>query len=58
MAQFNTNNIDEISNLITDMTLKGASESEIERAVKHSMAVIDSERENGIKELKTKYMTN
>ena len=58
MAKFNKNSIDEISNLITDMTLKGASESEIERAVKHSMVVIDSERENEIQELKTKYMAN
>ena len=52
-----------ISNLITDMTLRGADEKEIARAVKHSMVVIDaekhkldykrSERENGIQELKT-----
>ena len=58
----------EVSNLITDMTLKNASQSEIARAVKHSMVVIDtekhnldykrSERENGIKELKKKYMTH
>lgn len=58
----------EVSNLITDMTLKKASQSEIARAVKHSMVVIDtekhnldykrSERENGIKELKKKYMTH
>ena len=34
----------EVSNLITDMTIKGASESEIARAVKHSMVVIDSEK--------------
>lgn len=55
----------EVSNLITDMTLKGASTSEIARAVKHSMVVIDaekhnldylrSERENGIKELRKRY---
>lgn len=55
----------EISNLITDMTLKGAPESEIARAVKHSMVVIDaakhkldyrqSEKDNGIAELKKKY---
>lgn len=32
----------EISNLITDMTLKGATEPEIARAVKHSMVVIDA----------------
>lgn len=54
-----------VSNLITDMTLKGADESEIARAVKHSMVVIDaekhrldyvaSEKANGVKELKKKY---
>ena len=31
-----------ISNLITDMTLKGAPEEEITKAVKHSMVVIDA----------------
>lgn len=55
----------EISNLITDMTLKGAPESEIARAVKHSMVVIDaakhkldyrqSEKDNGIAELRKRY---
>lgn len=55
----------EVSNLITDMTIKGASESEIARAVRHSMVVIDSEKhhlnykqsyiDNGIAELKEKY---
>lgn len=55
----------EISNLITDMTLKGATEPEIARAVKHSMVVIDaakhkldyrqSDKDNGIAELKKKY---
>lgn len=54
-----------ISNLITDMTLRGADEDELVRAVKHSMVVIDaekhkldykrSERENGIPELKQKW---
>lgn len=54
-----------ISNLITDMTLRGADEYELARAVKHSMVVIDaekhkldykrSERENGIPELKQKW---
>lgn len=61
-----------ISNLITDMTVMGASSdehggsvSEIARAVKHSMVVIDaekhgldwkrSEKEQGIAELKRKY---
>ena len=33
-----------ISNLITDMTLAGASESKLARAVKHSMVVIDAEK--------------
>ena len=32
------------SNLITDMTLKGATPSEIERAVRYSMVVIDAEK--------------
>lgn len=54
-----------ISNLITDMTLRGAPEDEIARAVKHSMVVIDaekhrldykrSERENGIDDLKERW---
>ena len=54
-----------VSNLITDMTLKGAKEEEIIRAVKHSMVVIDapkhslnykkSEADNGIAALKEKY---
>lgn len=56
-----------VSNLITDMTLKGASPDEVVRAVKHSMVVIDapkhglnwklSEQENDIKQLKEKYQT-
>lgn len=54
-----------ISNLITDMTLKGASTEELSRAVKHSMVVIDaekhkldykqSEKDQGIAELKQKW---
>ncbi len=54
-----------VSNLITDMTLKGATEDELARAVRHSMVVIDaekhnldykrSERDNGIASLKKKY---
>ena len=54
-----------ISNLITDMTLKGATEPELARAVRHSMVVIDaekhkldyktSEEENGIAALRKKY---
>lgn len=55
----------DVSNLITDMTIKGASDEEICRAVKHSMVVIDAEKhnldwrqsaiDNGIAELKEKY---
>lgn len=54
-----------ISNLITDMTLKGASQDELARAVRHSMVVIDAEKhklnykqseiDNGISSLKKKY---
>jgi len=54
-----------ISNLITDMTIRGASHDEIARAVKHSMVVIDAEKhklnykqsaiDNNIAELKKKY---
>jgi DNA-binding CsgD family transcriptional regulator len=36
----------EVSNLITDMTIRGASTDEISRAVKHSMVVIDAEKHN------------
>lgn len=56
-----------ISNLITDMSIQGAPHSEIARAVKHSMVVIDAEKhnlnhklsyqENGIKQLQQKYQT-
>lgn len=54
-----------VSNLITDMTLKGASPDELARAVRHSMVVIDaekhdldwkrSEKENDIRGLKKLY---
>lgn len=57
-----------VSNLITDMTIKGASHSELARAVKHSMVVIDSEkhnldykrsaREHQISALRKKYQTH
>lgn len=38
------NQMGQVTNLITDMTVGGANESEIARAVKHSMVVIDSEK--------------
>jgi DNA-binding CsgD family transcriptional regulator len=54
-----------ISNLITDMTIQKAPPSEIVRAVRHSMVVIDAEKHklnyklsaknNGIQQLKKKY---
>ena len=57
-----------VSNLITDMTLKGAEPSEIARAVKHSMVVIDAEKhkldykqselDNNIAGLKKKYQSS
>lgn len=56
-----------ISNLITDMTLKGANWDEIARAVKHSMVVIDAEKhkldykkseiDNNISALKKRYQS-
>lgn len=54
-----------VSNLITDMTIKGASSEELARAVEHSMVVIDavkheldyktSYKVNGIDKLKKEY---
>ena len=38
------NQMGRISNLITDMTLLGANDDEITRAVRHSMTVIDAEK--------------
>lgn len=54
-----------ITNLITDMTLLGADDTELERAVKHSMVIVDaykhkldykqSAADNNIKQLEAKY---
>ncbi len=54
-----------VSNLITDMTIRGATDAELARAVRHSMVVIDAEkhnlnykesaRANGISQLMLKY---
>lgn len=54
-----------VSNLITDMTIKGATDEELSKAVRHSMVIIDAEKhhldwkqselDNDIPELKTKY---
>lgn len=55
----------DISNLITDMTIKGASHDQLARAVRHSMVVIDAEKHNlnyklsaernGIRQLKEEF---
>lgn len=57
-----------VSNLITDMTIRGAPHSEIAQAVRHSMVVIDAEKhnlnwkqseiDNGIPALKKKYQSS
>lgn len=54
-----------VTNLITDMTLKGATPDELAKAVRHSMVIIDATKhelnykqsyiDNGIAELKEKY---
>jgi hypothetical protein len=59
------NEMGKISNLITDMSLRGASPDKIARAVRHSMVVIDSEKhgldwkqsekDNGILALKEEF---
>lgn len=59
------NEMGQISNLITDMTIRGAPIEDIVRAVKHSMVVIDAEKHkldyrtsyenNGIAALKKEY---
>lgn len=59
------NEMGKISNLITDMTIAGADQPDLVKAVKHSMCVIDaykheldykrSERENDIASLRNKY---
>ena len=61
------NQMGSISNLITDMTLLGASPDKIARAVRHSMVVIDAEKhkldykqselDNGIASLKKEFQT-
>ena len=61
------NEMGKVSNLITDMTIKGATDDELARAVRHSMVVIDAEKhklnyklsesDNRIQELKDKYQS-
>lgn len=57
-----------ISNLITDMTLAGADDNKMARAVRHSMVVIDAEKhhldykqseiDNNIPALKKEYQAH
>lgn len=64
-AKTKQNEMGRVTNLITDMTVQGASESEICRAVRHSMVVIDAEKhhlnykqsakDNRIQDLKEEY---
>lgn len=69
MSKVNTQReMGKVSNLITDMTLKGAPVEDIAKAVKHSMVVIDaqkhkldykqSEKDNDIETLKKKWQEN
>ena len=63
--QYKQNQMGEVTNLINDMTLLGANNHEIARAVKHSMVVIDAVKhkydwkqsyiDNDIKSLQDKY---
>lgn len=56
-----------ISNLVTDMTIRGAGTPDLARAIRHSMVVIDAEKhgldykrsalDNGIKQLQEKYQS-
>jgi len=67
-AQTKQTKMGEVSNLITDMTIKGANIDEVARAVRHSMVVIDSEKhhlnykqsyiDNGISSLAEKYQNS
>ena len=64
---YKQNQMGEVSNLITDMTIRGASPDEIARAVRHSMVVIDAVKhnlnykqsyiDNGIPALKARYQS-
>lgn len=63
--QTKQNQMGQVTNLITDMTIQGASEQDICKAVRHSMVVIDAEKhhldykqsaiDHGIRDLKKKY---
>lgn len=64
-AQGKQTEMGKVSNLITDMTLQGADDADLAKAVKHSMVIIDAEKhelnwkkseiDNDIAELKRRY---
>lgn len=65
LAKYVRTEMGKVTNLITDMCLRGATADEMERVTKYSMAVIDgvkrginhilqSAKDNGIADLKTK----
>lgn len=64
-ASNKSHHMGDVTNLISDMTIRGAGFDEIARAVRHSMVVIDSEKhaldykrsevDNGIRDLKKRY---
>lgn len=66
--EYTQNKMGEVTNLVTDMTIKNAPQSDIARAVRHTMVIIDahkhkldwrlSEKENGIKALREKYQSH
>ena len=66
--EYTQNKMGEVSNLITDMTIKNAPQSDIASAVRHSMVIIDahkhkldwrlSEKENRIDALRKRYQSH
>ena len=66
--EYTQNLMGQVTNLVTDMTIKGAPQSDIAQAVKHTMVMIDahkhkldwrlSEKENNIAALRKKYQSH
>lgn len=66
--EYTQNKMGEVTNLVTDMTIKGAPQSDIAKAVKHTMVMIDahkhkldwrlSEKENHIGVLRKRYQSH
>ena len=47
-----------VSKLISDMAFRGATNEELNAAVKYSVDILDSAKRNGIEELQCKYSSN